>query len=224
MTNSGTTGQATRSGTHERILAAALHLFATHGFHGTGIREIAAAADVSTSNLYHYATNKEGILLQIMERSLNRLVDGASQIATAAESPRETIEQLVRMHVITHALSRESSSVVDDLVSVLEGEARDAVVRYRDKYESYFSDAIRGGVAIGEFSVPDESAARLGLLEMASGVARWFSANGRFTAPELAEIHVTLALALLGAKKTRPRYAGGAVLELVARVWEVDVR
>jgi len=43
------------------ILEAALGLFSSHGYRGTSIREIAAAARVSTGNVYHHFPDKETI-------------------------------------------------------------------------------------------------------------------------------------------------------------------
>ena len=48
--------------TKREIVDAALELFATNGFHGTSMRDIARAAGVRESGIYHYFTNKEALL------------------------------------------------------------------------------------------------------------------------------------------------------------------
>lgn len=184
--------------THERILQCALELFAERGFHGTGIRDIAARAGISTANLYHYGS-KEKLLAQIMTSALTRLLSAAHIIRDRVEDPDQRLDALVRMHVITHALSPEASSVVDDQVGALDEESRAEVVSLRDRYESFYADVVTQGVASGQYSVPDVSAARLGILEMCSGVARWFSPSGRFSALQVADIHVDLVRSLLQA-------------------------
>lgn len=55
------------SKTHQRetrreILDAALGLFAQHGFHGTGMRQIARAVGINEASLYHYFPSKEQLL------------------------------------------------------------------------------------------------------------------------------------------------------------------
>jgi AcrR family transcriptional regulator len=50
------------------IEEAAKKLFIKNGFHGTSMRFIAAAADVSLGNLYNYFKNKEEILESIISR------------------------------------------------------------------------------------------------------------------------------------------------------------
>ena len=42
--------------------AAALTLFAERGYHGTGIRQLADAAGLSSASLYHYMGTKEELL------------------------------------------------------------------------------------------------------------------------------------------------------------------
>jgi AcrR family transcriptional regulator len=209
--------------THERIRAAALDLFASRGFHGTGIRDIAKLADVSTANLYHYTGSKDRLLLQIMEGALEKLLEAAREIHLREDDPRRRIEQLVRMHVITHALSPKASSVVDDQFIYLEGEQREQIVSMRDEYEEFYSTAISGGVESGSFKVPQQSSARLGLLEMLSGVARWYSPKGKMGPAELAEIHVTLSLSLLGADNSEPITQLGYVSELIESIWSVKI-
>ena len=49
----------TQLGTGDRIHRAAVRLFATHGFAGTGIRKIADEAGVTVASLYHYVGTKE---------------------------------------------------------------------------------------------------------------------------------------------------------------------
>ncbi len=208
--------------THERILQCALELFATRGFHGTGIRDIASCAGISTANLYHYGS-KEKILLQVMTAALDRLLAAAHRIEARCDDPLIRLDNLVRMHVITHALSPEASSVVDDQVGALAGSERDSIIALRDTYERYWAECVRAGIDGGKVIVPDASAARLGILEMCSGVARWFSPEGRFTATAVADIHVDLVRAMLNAP---PGDDGGCpdwLVDLIEDIWPIHL-
>lgn len=53
--------------TRSQILCASIHLFATHGYDGTSIREIVAAAGVTKPVLYYYYKNKEDLYLNILK-------------------------------------------------------------------------------------------------------------------------------------------------------------
>ena len=52
--------------TRERLLEAALHLFAEHGYHGASMRQIADAADVAVGGIYNHFRNKEEILTAVI--------------------------------------------------------------------------------------------------------------------------------------------------------------
>jgi AcrR family transcriptional regulator len=218
---SDTSASAVNS-THERILQCALELFAAKGFHGTGIRDIAARAGISTANLYHYGS-KEQLLAQIMTSALGRLLQAADLIRETVVDPDDRLDALVRMHVITHALSPAASSVVDDQVSALDDVSRAEVVSLRDRYESFYAEVVTQGVAAGEYSVPDASAARLGILEMCSGVARWFSPTGRFSALQVADIHVSLVRSLLQAGPSSSPGTPEWLIDAINEIWTLSL-
>lgn len=66
--------------TRRDILDRALELFATHGFTGSSMRDIAKAVGVRESALYHHFPNKNAILTAVLEESgpgaLNSLMTG----------------------------------------------------------------------------------------------------------------------------------------------------
>lgn len=214
-------GSATNP-THQRLLDAAVRLFSTKGFHGVGIRELANTAGLSTASLYHYMGTKERLLFQIMHDSLERLNVAAETIATNCPDARDRLAMLVRMHVVTHALQRDASVVVDNEIRALEPGDRLVIVKQRDTYEEYWAQAIAEGVESGFFSVPDQHAARLSLLEMCSGVARWFSIDGPQSVSEISEIYADLAANLLNVHDPRDRSKQATSLDirsLVEKVW-----
>ncbi|HEX8868099.1 MAG TPA: helix-turn-helix domain-containing protein, partial [Lentzea sp.] len=86
-----------------RVRRAAVELFAARGFHGTGIRDLAQAAGLSSATLYHYMGTKEDLLVEIMRTSLTRLIESATQVISATDDPVERLTELVRMHVRAHA-------------------------------------------------------------------------------------------------------------------------
>ncbi len=55
--------------TKREILDRALELFATHGFSGSSMRDIAKAVGVRESALYHHFPNKNAILTTLLEES-----------------------------------------------------------------------------------------------------------------------------------------------------------
>jgi len=83
-----------RVDTRRRIVDEALLLFAEHGYAGTSVRMIAAAAGVSAGLLYNYFENKQALLHAIFEESM---ADVRASFALADQvPPKQRLEQLVR--------------------------------------------------------------------------------------------------------------------------------
>src|SRR4051794_26190521 len=149
---------------------------------------------------------KEDLLVGLMRSSLTRLVDAAAAIAdNRRATSRERLVALVDLHVRTHASAPDETRVVDDEVRALSEPARREVVALRDRYEQLWQDAIESGVADGTFQVRDPALARRALLEMCSGVARWWTPSGALDLDALAEEYAVLALRLLGAAPSASR-------------------
>ena len=64
----GSRRERLRKEREQRILDAAAAVFATKGYHGATIREIAVAADVADGTIYNYFDNKFDLLIGILSR------------------------------------------------------------------------------------------------------------------------------------------------------------
>ncbi|TWP50931.1 TetR/AcrR family transcriptional regulator [Lentzea tibetensis] len=202
--------------TEQRVRRAAIELFAERGFHGTGIRDLAERAGLSSATLYHYMGTKEDLLVSIMRESLTRLVTAGERLPGA--SPQERVAGLVQLHVLTHAVQQEETRVVDDEMRSLTPARRAEVVALRDRYEALWQSAIDDGCSVGAFTVSAPRVARLALLEMCSGVARWYAPDGPIPLPELAVRYTEMALGLLGGAEVPPADVAG-IRVLVDTVW-----
>lgn len=195
----------------ERVRAAALELFAERGFHGTGIRELAQRAGLSTSSLYHYMGTKEDLLAEIMRDSMELLIEAASAIPRDA-APATRIARLVHVHVLAHAARPLHTRVADDELRALSAPLSDEIVALRDRYEAIWRAAIDDGVAAGVFRAGAPGVARMALLEMCSGVARWYRPDGPLALDDLARQYVDMALGLLRAKGRTPPLDDSSVI------------
>lgn len=77
------------------LLDAALRAFATHGYEGASVRDIAAEANMAPGLLYHYFPSKEAVLGALFERS-GGMVMAAFAEAAAVPDPRERLGALLR--------------------------------------------------------------------------------------------------------------------------------
>jgi AcrR family transcriptional regulator len=209
------------------VREAAVRLFAARGFHGTGIRDLAIAAGLSSASLYHYMGTKEDLLVDIMVESLERLLGAGRQLVDDSASPSEALARLVQLHVVTHALLPDQTMVVDNEIRALSAERRDQVLSLRDRYESLWREVIAAGQSTGDFVIEHPAVVRLGLLELCTGVARWYSPEGPLSVAEVAQEHVRLAHAMLGVRGGRGEIASAPspepVLALAREVWGLSV-
>ena len=83
-----------RAATRQRILDAALALFAEHGYERTSVRMIAEEAGVAQGLLYSYFNGKQALLHAIFQESV---ADVRESFAMAdAAPPGQRLEQLIR--------------------------------------------------------------------------------------------------------------------------------
>jgi AcrR family transcriptional regulator len=82
----------------EQILASAARLVASQGFHTVGVSDIGAAAGVSGAALYRHFATKSEILVALLDRVVDRLLDGAAA-ASHGDDPGVVLATLIEVHV-----------------------------------------------------------------------------------------------------------------------------
>ncbi len=71
--------------TRDRLLQAAMDVFASKGYHGAVVDDIVAASETSKGAFYHYFPSKQGIFLALMD-VLGDLVERGVEAAIAGEA------------------------------------------------------------------------------------------------------------------------------------------
>lgn len=70
--------------TRDRLLRAAMEVFAAKGYHGAVVDDIVAASETSKGAFYHYFPSKQGVFLMLMD-ALGELVETGTAAAIAGE-------------------------------------------------------------------------------------------------------------------------------------------
>lgn len=81
------TTKAESEATAERIRCTAAELFATHGFAGIGLEQIAAAADVTRGAVYHHFSGKRELFEVVANRAQQRVADAVVESAATEPDP-----------------------------------------------------------------------------------------------------------------------------------------
>lgn len=185
--------------TRELIHEAAISLFAELGYHATSMRAIAAAAGIRPAAIYHWYPAKEAILVRLQDDFMERLEARLSAAMGAHEVPAIRLAAAVREHVVFHGLHAKAAFVTDSEIRALGAEARAALIARRDRYQDVFIREIEAGVADGTLRVSDARIAAYTTLLGCTGVALWFDPAAALGLERVAELHVELVLASLGA-------------------------
>ncbi len=91
MPRSATANQQLRERSRERILTAALEVFAAKGYEAASISEITAAAGVSRGLVSYYFASKEQLAAELLDRWL----DGITAILTLEGTPDERLAGII---------------------------------------------------------------------------------------------------------------------------------
>jgi AcrR family transcriptional regulator len=187
-------------GTRGRILHAALGLFAEYGFHGTSIRDLAAAVGINSATLYSHYPAKEDILASLIELGHSGLVAGLrTALSTVDTSPARQLAALVRAQVLMHADYPLLALVANTELHALSPEKAASSLALREQARALLYDVLRRGVAAGEFDAgTDPILAGIAIGSMGVRVATWFGPDQPYTREQVADTFAAYALRLVG--------------------------
>jgi TetR/AcrR family transcriptional regulator, fatty acid metabolism regulator protein len=90
----------------ERILQAAIDVFAEHGYFNARVSDIAKRAEVADGTIYLYFKSKEQIFMATLENAFDRFLLIASQELVEVKDPREKLKRLAELHLSSLAANR----------------------------------------------------------------------------------------------------------------------
>lgn len=173
--------------TSDRIHSAAVSLFFERGYHGTSMRDVAAAVGIQMSSLYHYFPSKQSLLFSIMNQTMDDLIDNAKMAFDIDAQPREKLIAGITSHVNFHAQKYMENFITDSELRSLDTAERKKIVAKRDNYSSLFRAVIEDGQSRGDFRKADVSVSLAAMFSTISSVPAWFKPNGRLTLDQVAK-------------------------------------
>lgn len=193
---------ARKTGSHSeitgpRVRAAALRLFARHGYAAVSMRQIAAEVGVQAGALYAYTPDKEGLLFDLLRSHMEEFL--AAWQDDPALPPLDRLERFVRFHV---RLSLERAEAV--FLSYMElrnlSPANFAeIARLRRTYEDALQAILEAGQAAGVMRLPDARLTAMALIAMLTGVTHWYREGGRYDRARIEAIYLDLVRGAVGA-------------------------
>jgi len=84
---------------HQKIIQAAIKVFAEKGFYNARVSEIAKEADVADGTIYLYFKNKDDILISLFEDEFGKIVENMRQELGREKDPLQKIRRFAIMHL-----------------------------------------------------------------------------------------------------------------------------
>ena len=129
-------------GQREQILAAAAELFATRGYTATTVQGVAAACGISKATLYHYVSDKHGLLVQISTGHVARLEALVVQVETQGLPPEAHLRELIHRFMQAYASAQNEHRVLTEDVKFLADADRERVQAGQRRVVAAYADAV----------------------------------------------------------------------------------
>ena len=127
----------------EAILAHAARLFAERGYPATSMNQVAEAAGLSKSTLYHYYRDKYTLLVNIVEGHVSKLEMLVDDVAGQALKPEQHMRELIRRFVEEYSDAQHAHRVLTEDVRFLEPADQERVVVKERRLVEGFAQAIK---------------------------------------------------------------------------------
>jgi len=135
----------------ERILKAAIKVFAKNGFYATRVSEIAKAASVADGTIYLYFKNKDDVLVTIFEEGIERLLTILREVAESDEPFENRIQRIIELQL---GLMEEQRDLAEVITVNLRQSSR-LLKQYATplfmQYIDVIADVVRAGQEEGTF-------------------------------------------------------------------------
>jgi AcrR family transcriptional regulator len=170
-----------------RIMAVAGQLFAAKGFNGTSIRDIARAADMSMSNMYHHFGSKENVLIAIYEEGAEEIRNELAVVVNLDMDPVARLELLVVRHMkYARKVNSKARLFTVEIDQIPEG-ARKPVAKCERGILDIYEQELRLVRALGRLKPIDITVAAFIIIAAVNWPLRWYREGGRLSYGEVCE-------------------------------------
>ncbi len=191
-----------RSNARDKILVAALDLFADKGFDATGVQEIVARAGVTKGALYHHFASKEDILFDLYGEVLGEQLADLDRILATDRDPMSKLRAVVESLVVSTAASAKAAHVFTREVSHVDSGRHQLLKRDWRRYQDTFRALIREAQAEGTFaSAASPEVVSWAVFGVVTSLHTWFRPDGPKSARDIAQELADLVLAGLAPKE-----------------------
>ncbi len=193
----GSNGKATAKAIHKH----SLELIARHGFAAVSMRMIADAVGVQPGALYQYHPTKQALLLDIMQKHLEALLQAWVKESQIELPAIEALERFARFHIRYNIKRPDEVFIAYMELRSLEPDEFKLIEELRRQYEDELKTIIAKGIKENSFKVEDAHVTAMATLAMLTGINTWYRSGGRLSQKKIEDIYVNMVLRSVGCER-----------------------
>ncbi|WP_179300888.1 TetR/AcrR family transcriptional regulator [Rhodococcus sp. ACPA4] len=194
-----------RTLTRPAVIDAASTLFATRGYRGTSMKDIAGAVGVSAPNLYNHLESKQDALVEIMNTTMDRGLIAMNRALAGVDDVSEQLFKATESIVLQFLRHPHDVTVCGTEIYCLEETNQRVIIEKRRRYTSRIMEIIENGCEQGRFATEVPRVATFVVVEMGNNAKSWFRHSGDLRDIDLAKHYGEFALRIVGDRGSLPQ-------------------
>ena len=171
----------------EEVYAKAAMLFKQNGYLNTPLTAIGKELSIQKASLYYYIRDKETLLFEILNRTMDTMLERVGNLPIQDLAPDRKLEQIVYAHIVNASRYLNEFSVLLQDTKHLRPDLRKIVLSKRKQYEEIFLRIIEEGISKKIFVRHDPKMLVYLILGSCNWLYQWFSHQGPKTPEQIAD-------------------------------------
>ena len=174
------------------ILKTAERLFASKGFKGTSLNDIAEEVGLRKATIYHYFKSKEEILFKIMNDEMDRAFSNLEKIKISEIPKQDKFREILKFYIKYYVGHQEGLILLVNEQDNLTVEHKEILVEKQRKYVRFFYNVLselKSGNIIKDIPFPVITFAFFGMVHY---TVNWYNGKGDITVDELTDFFIDI--------------------------------
>jgi AcrR family transcriptional regulator len=176
------------------ILRSAAAAFRRRGYHGASVDAIARALQMTKGNLYYYFKDKEEILFDCHDYSLDLLLGLLEKVESSTLTPDEKLRTLLVAFVRMIIDELHGTTLILDLEASSPRRLQKIIAK-RDKFDHGLRRIVEAGMETGVFVKRDPKLITFAMMGAVNWIPRWFDPSGPANSEEIGQAFADYLLA-----------------------------
>lgn len=189
-----------RNDKYDRILEAAIKVFADNGFFQSTVSQVAKEAGVADGTIYLYFKNKDDILIQFFKYKTKQVFERFEEAVKKGEGAEEKLRNLVRVHLEEFQNNKNMAVVYQTETHQINRLAEEQIKEMSKMYLDLISEIIEDGQEEGSM----RKDLYMGLVKrfiigsVDEVINTWLHSNGKYDLVSMADPLVDLLIKGVG--------------------------